>query len=261
MSEKSRAIFDNPNALATSASPPHITQNVFQSRFACITRNALDRMRLINFSETEMAAIHEVVRSNWARGIDKVYPHEDSREFKLKGYVWGYDSNGKEDSLLLVLRILETLYNMGWVLYSALEVTKKVSTKDSLVFRQQHHVPPPCEWISISFHAGDKLKILNAPPPELTDEIIATFITDIQRHEVTTERTKVKFKNFPWSVSGYDNVESQIKLLALLEVLERHGFTLYTRTTARYSDETSESNVLIFQRRRDWVPGTPLYRE
>ncbi|KAF5670085.1 hypothetical protein FHETE_4768 [Fusarium heterosporum] len=261
MSEKSTAVFDYTRSLATSASPQYITQPIFQSRFACITRNALDRMKLINFSEAEMAAIYEVVRANWARGIDKVYPHEESREFKLKGYVWDYDPNGKEESLLLVLHLLEALYNMGWILYSAVEVTKKVSTKDSLVFRQLDHIPPPCEWISISFHAGDKLKVLNKPPPELTDEIIATFITDIQRHEVTTERTKIKFKNFPWSVSGYDNAESQIKLLALLGVLERHGFTLYTRTTARYSDETSESNVLIFKRRRDWVLGTPLYRQ
>jgi hypothetical protein len=93
----------------------------------------------------------------------------------------------------------------------------------------------------------------------LSAEVIATFITDIQKHDVTPERTKIKFKKFPWGPSGYDDVESQLKLLALLEVVEQHGFTLYARTTARYSDETSESSVLVFQRRRDWVPGTPLY--
>jgi hypothetical protein len=130
---------------------------------------------------------------------------------------------------------------------------------DALVFRQQNHVPRSCEWITISFHRGDKLKILNHPPPDLSAEVIATFITDIQKHEVTPERTKIKFKKFPWGPTGYNDVESQLKLLALLEVVERYGFTLYARTTARYSDETSESNVLVFQRHSGWAPGTPLY--
>jgi hypothetical protein len=52
-----------------------------------------------------------------------------------------------------------------------------------------------------------------------------------------------------------------MKLMRLLEIVERNGFTLYTRTTARYSDETSESNVLIFQRRLDWVSGASVYEK
>ncbi|CAJ0554761.1 Ff.00g132740.m01.CDS01 [Fusarium sp. VM40] len=267
MSEKSKAAFNNyTEPEAASAAPPPFAQAVQggpspvpRSRFASITRNGLDRIRLIHFSEVEMAAIHEVIRSNWEQGIDKVYPGEESREIKLKGYAWGYDFNGNEEAILLVLRLLEALFNMGWMLYSPIEVTKRVSTKDALIFRQQNHIPHPCEWISISFHGGDKLKILNHPPPDLSAEVIATFITDIQKHEVTPERTKIKFKKFPWGPTGYDDVESQLKLMALLEVVERYGFTLYARTTARYSGETSESSVLVFQRRRDWVPGTPLY--
>ncbi|KAL5603763.1 hypothetical protein FOVSG1_006513 [Fusarium oxysporum f. sp. vasinfectum] len=248
MSEKFKIAFvDYTEPSASSATPPSFNEAVqsdsppvFRSRFASITRNALDRIRLINFSEAEMAAIHEIIRANWERGIDKVYPHEGSREFKLRGSPWGYDFNGQEEALLLVLRILEALYNVGWVLYSAIEVTNRISTKDSLVFRYQDQIPPPCEWISVSFHSGDKLKILNKPPPDLTDEVIATFITEIQRHEVTPERTKIRFKKLPWKISVYDDIESQLKLISLLEVLERHGFTLYARTTARYSYETNK---------------------
>ncbi|KAF4966817.1 hypothetical protein FSARC_5532 [Fusarium sarcochroum] len=267
MSEKSKAAFvDYTEPSASSAAPPSFNQAIqsgpppiFRSRFASITRNELDRIRLMNFSETEMAAIHEVVRANWERGIDKVQPYEESREFKLKGYPWGYDMNGNEEALRLVIRILEAMYSMGWVLYSAMEVTKRVSTKDALIFRKQDHIPPSCEWINVSFHGGDKLKILNSPPENLVTEIIQTFITDIQRHEVTTERAKIKFKGFPWRPTGHDSVGTQLKLLALLEVIERHGFTLYARIGARYGDETSESNVLVFQRRHDRVPGAPIW--
>ncbi|ENH71515.1 hypothetical protein FOC1_g10007751 [Fusarium oxysporum f. sp. cubense race 1] len=243
MSEKTKsAFFDYTEA--SSAAPPPFSQAVsnagpstFQSRFASITRHGLDRIRLVNFSEAEIAAVHEIVRTYWDRGIDKVYPQEASREFKLGGYAWGYDPNGNEQAMMLTLRILE----------------------DALIFRKVNHIPPPCEWINVSFHGGDKLKILNFPPSDLVNDIMATFMIDIQRHEVTPDRAKIKFKGYPWRPLESDGAETQLKLLALLEILERHGFTLYARTSARFSDETSESNVLVFQRRRDWVAGKSLY--
>ncbi|EXK83927.1 hypothetical protein FOQG_11879 [Fusarium oxysporum f. sp. raphani 54005] len=265
MSEKTKsAFFDYTEA--SSAAPPPFSQAVsnagpstFQSRFASITRHGLDRIRLVNFSEAEIAAVHEIVRTYWDRGIDKVYPQEASREFKLGGYAWGYDPNGNEQAMMLTLRILEGMHNLGWVIYSPIEVTKRVSTKDALIFRKVNHIPPPCEWINVSFHGGDKLKILNFPPSDLVNDIMATFMIDIQRHEVTPDRAKIKFKGYPWRPLESDGAETQLKLLALLEILERHGFTLYARTSARFTDETSESNVLVFQRRRDWVAGKSLY--
>ncbi|RGP76872.1 hypothetical protein FLONG3_4955 [Fusarium longipes] len=254
------AFYDYAEPSASSSPPPkfgQVIQNVPSSRshFATITRSSLDRINLINFSEVEVAEIHEIVRKSWSKGIATVYPREQSREFKLKGHPWGYDPNGCEESLLLVLRIIEALYNIGWVMYSAIEI-------NALVFRKQYHNPPPCEWISISFHGGDKLKILNSPPSALVNDVISAFVTDIQRHEVRTERAKIKFKGFPWQSIGHDDEdETQMKLITLLEVVERNGFSLYARTTARYSDETSESNVLVFQRRLDWVSGTSIYEK
>lgn len=136
MSEKTKsAFFDSPEA-SSAAAPPSFGQAVsdagpsaFQSRFASITRHGLDRIRLVNLSEVEIAAMHEIVRTYWERGIDKVYPQESSREFKLGGYAWGYDPNGNEQAMMLTLRILEGMHGLGWVIYSPIEVTKRVSTK------------------------------------------------------------------------------------------------------------------------------------
>lgn len=130
---------------------------------------------------------------------------------------------------------------------------------DALIFRRANHIPPPCEWLNVSFHGGDKLKILNFPPTDLVNDIMATFMIDIQRYEVIPDRAKIKFKGYPWRPLESDGAETQLKLLALLEILERHGFMLYARTSARYTDETSESNVLVFRRRRDWAVGKSLY--
>ncbi|KAF5983001.1 hypothetical protein FCOIX_3403 [Fusarium coicis] len=230
MSEKTKSAFFDSLEASSAAAPPPFSQAVsdagpstFQSRFASITRHGLDRIRLVNLSEAEIAAMHEIVRTYWERGIDKVYPQESSREFKLGGYAWGYDPNGNEQAMMLTLRILEGMHGLGWVLYSPIEVTKRVSTKD------------------------------------LVNDIMAAFMTDIQRHEVTPDRAKIKFKGYPWRPLESDGAGTQLKLLAFLEIFERNGFTLYARTSARFADETSESNVLVFQRRKDWTAGKSLY--
>jgi hypothetical protein len=139
MSEKTKSAFYNyAEPSASSPPPPRLGQAMqhvptTRSHFATITRNALDRINLINFSETEVAEIHEVVRTNWPKGITTVYPREQSRELKLKGYPWAYDPNGCEESILLVLRMIEALYDMGWVIYSAIEISKRVRTNGKAI--------------------------------------------------------------------------------------------------------------------------------
>ncbi|KAF4961193.1 hypothetical protein FGADI_429 [Fusarium gaditjirri] len=264
MFEKSKSAFFN-SIEVSSAVPPPFSQAVsnagpssFQSRFTSITRHGLDRVRLVNFSEDDITLIHGILRTYWDRGIDKIYSQQGSREFKLGGYPWRYDPNGREQAMMLTLRILEGMHGLGWVIYSPIEVTKRVSTKDALIFRKVNHIPPPCEWLNVSFHGGDKLKTLNFPPPDLVNDIMATFMIDIKRQEITPDRAKIKFKGYPWRPRESNGAETQLKLLVLLEIFERHSFKLYTRTSARFTDGRSESNVLVFQRRRDWVAGKSL---
>ncbi|KAF4344211.1 hypothetical protein FBEOM_1805 [Fusarium beomiforme] len=242
MSEKTKSAFFDHSEFSSTAPPPFSQAvaagqpSTLRYRFASITRHGTDRIRLINFSDVEMGAVHEIVRTTWDRGIDKVYSQETSREFKLKGFPWGYDPDGNEQAMLLTIRILEV-----------------------------NHTPPPCEWLNASFHGhgGDKLKILNHPPADLVKEIVSTFSTDIQRHEVTKERIKIKFKEYPWRSLDSDGAETQLKVLALFEVLERNGFTLYARPGAKFNFENDpfEPNVFVFQRRKESAPEAPVYHK
>jgi hypothetical protein len=121
-----------PSSSNSTPSPPRQSLQKAQPnkpQFATLTRNALDRINLINFSQSEVADLHEVVRKHWPKGIKTVIPRERSREFKLRGYPWGFDPNGSEESLLLVLRLVEALYGLGWVIYSPIEISKRISTK------------------------------------------------------------------------------------------------------------------------------------
>ncbi|KAK2932015.1 hypothetical protein FoTM2_006472 [Fusarium oxysporum f. sp. vasinfectum] len=212
-----------PSFQETMASSPP----VFKTQFACMTFNMFDRIRLINFTEAEVSGIKEVVAARWSPGLAHVQPYGESMEFRLRGRPWLHRSGGNDDSRRLMLRILEKLFDMGWVLQGSMEITLKSESKDSLIFRKQDPIPPPCDWICISFDNSDKLKIVDSPPKDLTDAILQKFGRDVRRSEITSDRVKMHLANMPWNPSGTDTVTTRIILLKLIETLERCGFTIY----------------------------------
>ncbi|KAL2691301.1 hypothetical protein Neosp_001682 [[Neocosmospora] mangrovei] len=273
MSEKSKALDIRPSLDSESeagpsapneAPPPSFQESVendaaaFKTQFACIEIRPSDRIRLINFEETDISAVHQVVRTTWSRGIDRVRPFGESREMKLHGTPWSYKSNGDDDARRLLLRIIECLHDIGWILQSAFDITKNSSSRDSLVFRKQEPAPSPCDWIAVSFDSNDKLKIIGSPPPELVTRLLQAFSVEIQRHEATADRVKIKFWGHPWTPSGQDTVATSLKLLSLLKVLEICGFTLYGTVGARHEDDTASADIMVCQRQKDWIPGAPI---
>ncbi|KAG9504892.1 hypothetical protein J7337_004871 [Fusarium musae] len=244
-----------PSFQETMASPPPM----FQTQFACMTFNMFDRIRLINFTEAEVSAIKEVVAARWPAGISHVQPYGESMEFRLRGRPWLHRSGGNDDSRRLMLRILEKLFDMGWVLQGAMEITLKSESKDSLIFRKQDPIPPPCDWICISFDNSDKLKIIDSPPKDLTDAILQIFGRDVRRKEITPDRFKAHLANMPWNPSGTDTVQTRIILLKLIETLERCGFTIYATIGSKGEDEEGAQDLLVCQRVKGWIPGAPIW--
>ncbi|RKK17609.1 hypothetical protein BFJ70_g7281 [Fusarium oxysporum] len=114
-----------PSFQETMASSPP----VFKTQFACMTFNMFDRIRLINFTEAEVSGIKEVVAAQWSPGLAHVQPYGESMEFRLRGRPWLHRSGGNDDSRRLMLRILEKLFDMGWVLQGSMEITLKSESK------------------------------------------------------------------------------------------------------------------------------------
>ncbi|KAI1014949.1 hypothetical protein LB503_004081 [Fusarium chuoi] len=244
-----------PSFQETMASSPPI----FKTQFACMTFNMFDRIRLINFTESEVSGIKEVVAERWSAGLSHVQPYGESMEFRLRGRPWLHRSGGNDDSRRLMLRILEKLFDMGWVLQGAMEITLKSESKDSLIFRKQDPIPPPCDWICVSFDNSDKLKIVDSPPKDLTDAILQTFGHDVRRKEITPDRIKMHLANMPWNPSGTDTVKTRIILLKLIETLERCGFTIYATIGSKGEDEEGAQDLLVCQRVKGWIPGAPIW--
>ena len=108
---------------ATSSAGPSQGASSFQTRFACVTLNMTDRMRFINFSAPETSALRDVLGSVWP--IQDVRAYGGADEIKFKGYPWQERVNGDDQARRLIRRMLEALYDMGWVLQAAVDVSRK----------------------------------------------------------------------------------------------------------------------------------------
>jgi hypothetical protein len=105
------------------------------TEFACLSINAMDRIRMCNFSEQEVSAVHDVARRVWPKGVDKVKSLGNAREIKLKGYPWHPVPTGNDDSRRLLLGILSTLYSMGWIIHVSMSFSHYATTDKGRGFR------------------------------------------------------------------------------------------------------------------------------
>ncbi|KAH8901034.1 hypothetical protein GQ53DRAFT_835005 [Thozetella sp. PMI_491] len=243
-----------PAAVASSSAAP-----AFRTQFACLTLNQHDLLRCINFPANDVHIIRQVLQTIWPRGLQAEGPYGPAREFKLNGYPWAYSAHGDDDARYLMLRLFETLYNRGWVISAAVDMSKKEADKDSLIFRHQAPVPPECHWLSISFDSWSKLKVIGAPSAELAQALVQTFGGAVSESELANGRLKIKFHGTPWLASGVETVTSRLMLLGMLQTLEAFGYTVYTSIDMINGREGSETDVLIVHKQRDWQPGMPIW--
>lgn len=110
---------------AAAAQPPP----AFQTRFACVPLNKQDCIRFISFGADDVASMRNTVQAAWLKGINSVRPYGGADEFKLHGNPWETDGWGNDDARRLVRRMLEGLFDRGWVLQAGVDTSKKVMDK------------------------------------------------------------------------------------------------------------------------------------
>lgn len=110
----------------------------------------------------------------------------------------------------------------------------------------------------MSFDRGDRLKFVDPPPADVTAAILRTLGTAVSRHERTVSHLEIKLNRYPWYPDGTDTVTTRMMILKLIETLETCGFTLYG-TLDQSDDTSSEADVVMVHRHKDWKPGMPVW--
>ncbi|KAL4402373.1 hypothetical protein ACI68E_000138 [Malassezia pachydermatis] len=240
----------------------------FQTCFASLSLHMTDRIRFIGFSPEALATVRQVVQQTWQPGIQNERPYGGSHEIKLYGNPWRGIMGEAISSRRLMRNILAALYSQGWILTISTDISKKVTDKDTLIFRHQTPSPPPCEWISIAFSNADLIRFISAPR-ELVDDVakdlgpILSRPTPLQHSEGVLE---LKLSGSPWYAEGRATMSARQAILQLVMTLERHGFSVYAsidqKETGRHGHEStgsSETDTWHLCRTVGWQPGLPIF--
>ncbi|OAA59330.1 hypothetical protein ISF_06265 [Cordyceps fumosorosea ARSEF 2679] len=254
---------------ATAGSSSTAADALFQTSFASLSLHMTDRIRLVQFGADDVAAVRGAIRQSWPDGIQAERPYSVSHEFKLRGRPWSGSGTGSYavPAITLMRDLFACLYARGWILTASTDVSRKELDKDTLIFRRQGGgPPPPASWMAISFKQGDKIRLLGA-----SSELIAalrallTGMRLLQAQAVKdAARSQYEFKLYghPWHASGEETMVARLLILRFVEILERHGWSLYAsidQNSGPSGDSSySETDCWYCVKSSDWTPGSVI---
>jgi hypothetical protein len=135
---------EGPPSYGKSENNPLAQVSSFRTRFASVSLHMTDRIRLLRFPEGDVSRIQGIIRSSWQRGIQDLRVYDQSNEIKLHGNPWGqnYATAQKLDARRLMMGLIRGLFDMGWILKAAVDISKKEYDKGPLLshsFEMNHH--------------------------------------------------------------------------------------------------------------------------
>lgn len=257
-----------PKPAPTQAAPPNYTtatagpSSAVLTRFASVSMHMQDTLRFLNFPEYVVGMCRTTIQGIWQRGIQAEREYGGSREIKVYGNPWRGMGDEAIKARRLICALLGTLHSQGWVLMLSTDISKKISDKDTLMFR--HQVPPPvdCHWCCIGFSRTDRIKFIDGKCP-LRHEVLGLslvtvppavydkFITCLGRSRVQDHSQhspgvyEAKLHGSPWWANGTFTMEVRQLLLKLLEVLESEGWTVYASVDQKNgTDKQTETDTV-----------------
>lgn len=243
---------------AEKAQPPP-----FSTNFASVSLHMSDRVRLLQLPMEQRDAIRNTIKQTWPRGIQNERDYHGSWEFKMSGNPWSPYGENALYARRLTRGILATLYEAGWVLYIATDISRNPGDKDNLFFRHQSPAPTPCEWFSITFSKGDRIRLIDAPQ-EVLQDTLAILRAETQRHEPyrIPGVYEIKLNGWPFAASGGSTMVSRSICLKLFSMFEQHGFTVSASLDQKYGGGNGEeTDTWHLSRPIGWAPGAPVYHQ
>lgn len=114
----------------------------------------------------------------------------------------------------------------------------------------------------VTFKQGDKIRLLGAPP-DLVDAMAAMLagMCLLQaRTAKAPQQHELKLHGYPRSASGEATMHARLLILRMVEVLERHGWSLYASIDQKNGPggdgSYSETDCWYCVKSSDWTPGS-----
>lgn len=119
---------------STSFSGP---AQAIRTEFACLFFHSTDKIRLLNFPDGDIVQIKGIMQSIWPRGVQKTKPYGIGQEIKLHGYPFKTSGSGQGliEGRQMVGRLLQELFNIGWILAHSVDICTKNEEKGTAITR------------------------------------------------------------------------------------------------------------------------------
>ena len=193
-----------------------------QGRFAMLSLNSTDCLRVLNLGTEEVGMIRSIIKSYWPRGVQAEGAKAGYYEFKLKGTPWWADGTDAVASRLLMSHLFEAMKAVGWEVHASLDVSRKLRDKSVIVLRSC--TPSQDKHICISFNETDKIRILNST--EMVGPLRATMSKwRVDREQDYGGSYEFTMRGNPWGGSA-DRPFGVVMATDILRTMHRHGWKL-----------------------------------
>ncbi|CAJ2502280.1 Uu.00g096740.m01.CDS01 [Anthostomella pinea] len=233
--------------------------------FASLSMHSFDRLRLLGFPSEIQQLVRQTLQAHWPRGVQEERPYGGSYEFKLKGNPWRALSEDGVTARRLITRLLEALFNVGWVLNLSADVSCKQRDIDTLIFRRQAAPPSPCDWMCMYFTSGDRIRVIDAPH-DFEAALKRMLGAAVQTDKGYTYRGgyELKMRGWPWRASGEETMLARQMVLDMLSLLDEHGWSVYACVDQKEkpggdNDSIGDADTWHCRRVQGWAPGLPAY--
>jgi len=109
-----------------------------RSKFAMVSLNRSDRLRLLNFDSEVETLVSETITMFYQSEQPPVRDYHGSTEFKLKGFPFSCKGEESIQTRKLICRLLEALSTKGWTVLTTLDITRKVTDKSVFIMEKNN---------------------------------------------------------------------------------------------------------------------------
>lgn len=236
------------------------------SRYATLSLSKTDRIRFLHFPEEIYRKAEAVLIRSWPPGIQAEACYGGAYEYRLRGRPWG--TFGKVEAIgsrELLRSVLAYLYDRGWVLTTSINLSEKVRSKDTLLFKKTgdddqgsdcgsvdcgspltpspSSALPPVDWMVVQFSHANRIFLHGHEAEDLIAgfRALLTRLALLEKGEWSNDAYEFSLKGTPWRQHGEKSMRTRVLLLEIAEELDRHGWQSYG--TIRQRTDTDDWKV------------------
>lgn len=194
-------------------------------RYVSISFVKTDRIRLVNAPVKISDVLHQVLMRYFRDGAVKTARKHECFEYKTTGKLKCSPGNESIAARLMISEILQEFLANGYEIQTAIDISRKDSDKDILLFREAE--PLRTKFFCLSPRFKNQLTFINTPPEMIEVAKQLLFDCKFECSDLLKDQVSytIELGGSPWhSVAKGNGIHGRVLILALINVFSKHGW-------------------------------------